>query len=36
MGREQFNLIMRTEWFIPATNPLGLEGCAGDIFVGYR
>lgn len=36
MGREQFNEVMRTEWFVRATNPLALEGCSDDIFVGYR
>ena len=36
MGREQFNQVMRTEWFVRATNPLALEGCSDDIFVGYR
>jgi len=36
MGREQFNQVMRVEWFVRATNPLGLEGCVEDIFAGYR
>ncbi len=36
MGREQFAQVMRTEWFVRATNPLGLSGPAEDIFVGYR
>ena len=36
MGREQFNQVMRTEWFVRATNPLALDGCSDDIFVGYR
>jgi LmbE family N-acetylglucosaminyl deacetylase len=36
MGREQFKEVMRTEWFVRATNPLKLEGCVDDIFAGYR
>ena len=36
MGREQFRQVMRTEWFVRATNPLGLEGCVDDILAGYR
>jgi LmbE family N-acetylglucosaminyl deacetylase len=36
MGREQFNQVMGTEWFIRITNPKGLDGCVTDIFAGYR
>ncbi|HUX04841.1 MAG TPA: PIG-L family deacetylase [Acidimicrobiales bacterium] len=36
MGREQFKEVMRFEWFVRATNPLGLEGRVEDIFAGYR
>ncbi len=36
MGREQFKEVMRTEWFVRATNPLSLEGCVDDLFAGYR
>jgi LmbE family N-acetylglucosaminyl deacetylase len=36
MGREQFREVMRTEWFVRATNPRGLEGCVADLFAGYR
>ena len=36
MGREQFRATMRTEWFVRATNPRGIEGCVDDIFAGYR
>jgi LmbE family N-acetylglucosaminyl deacetylase len=36
MGREQFNQVMGTEWFIRITNPEHLEGCVNDIFAGYR
>ncbi|HQU00266.1 MAG TPA: PIG-L family deacetylase, partial [Acidimicrobiales bacterium] len=36
MGRERFRDEMRYEWFVRATNPLGLSGSAEDIFVGYR
>jgi LmbE family N-acetylglucosaminyl deacetylase len=36
MGREQFNQVMGTEWFIRITNPTKLEGCVDDIFAGYR
>ncbi len=36
MGRERFRDEMRYEWFVRATNPLGLSGLADDIFVGYR
>ena len=36
MGREQFKAVMRDEWFVRATNPLGLGERAADIFVGYR
>lgn len=36
MGREEFRKTMTTEWFVRARNPLGIEGAAGDLFVGYR
>ena len=36
MGKERFTQTMNTEWFVRATNPLGLEGVATDIFAGYR
>ncbi len=36
MGREQFIEVMRTEWFVRATNPRGLVGCVDDLFAGYR
>ena len=36
MGRERFREVMGTEWFVRATNPLGLSGPSNDIFVGYR
>lgn len=36
MGRDDFREAMGTEWFVRATNPLGLSGPASDIFVGYR
>ena len=36
MGREQFIATMGTEWFVRVTNPRRIEGCADDIFAGYR
>ena len=36
MGREGFMNTMRTEWFVRATNPHGLEGVVTDLFAGYR
>lgn len=36
MGREQFKATMTTEWFVRATNPLGLSGRTDDLFAGYR
>jgi LmbE family N-acetylglucosaminyl deacetylase len=36
MSREDFARAMGTEWFVRANNPLGLQGVADDIFVGYR
>ena len=36
MGREQFIDVMRSEWFVRVTNPMGLDGCVDDIFAGYR
>ncbi len=36
MGREQFMKTMITEWFVRVTNPKNLDGCADDIFAGYR
>ena len=36
MGREQFREVMRSEWFVRATNPRGLRGPTEDIFAGYR
>jgi LmbE family N-acetylglucosaminyl deacetylase len=36
MGKEQFMATMVTEWFVRATNPMGLSGCVSDIFAGYR
>ncbi len=36
MGRERFGREMGTEWFVRATNPLGIEGPVTDLFAGYR
>jgi LmbE family N-acetylglucosaminyl deacetylase len=36
MGRERFNEVMRTEWFVRVTNPMNIDGNVGDIFAGYR
>ena len=36
MGRERFRREMGTEWFVRATNPLGIEGPVTDLFAGYR
>ena len=36
MGREQFRAVMGAEWFVRATNPLGVEGPVTDLFAGYR
>jgi LmbE family N-acetylglucosaminyl deacetylase len=36
MSREEFAAVMGTEWFVRATNPLGLTGRASDIMAGYR
>ncbi len=36
MGREQFREVMRTEWFVRATNPTGQVGVVTDLFAGYR
>jgi len=36
MSREEFAEAMGTEWFVRATNPLGLTGTVGDLFAGYR
>ncbi len=36
MEPEQFAREMRFEWFVRATNPLGLEGPVEDLFHGYR
>jgi LmbE family N-acetylglucosaminyl deacetylase len=36
MTREEFAAVMRTEWFVRATNPTGLVGRADDIMAGYR
>ncbi|HVA52501.1 MAG TPA: PIG-L family deacetylase [Acidimicrobiales bacterium] len=36
MGREQFKVAMRTEWFVRVTNPVNVVGTSDDIFVGYR
>ena len=35
-GREAFIASSGREWFVRASNPLGLSGAASDIFVGYR
>jgi LmbE family N-acetylglucosaminyl deacetylase len=36
MGRDEFRAAMGTEWFVRATNPMGLEGCVDDLMAGYR
>ncbi|HEV2426923.1 MAG TPA: hypothetical protein VGS61_01750, partial [Acidimicrobiales bacterium] len=36
LTREEFARVMGREWFVRAANPLGLEGPAADIMVGYR
>ena len=36
MGREGFMETMKTEWFVRATNPLGLSAKSTDLFEGYR
>jgi LmbE family N-acetylglucosaminyl deacetylase len=36
MTREEFAAVMRTEWFVRATNPRGLTGIVDDIMAGYR
>ena len=36
MGKERFNEVMRTEWFVRVTNPMKLVGNVDDIFAGYR
>ena len=36
MGREGFQERMGREWFVRATNPLGISDHAEDLFVGYR
>jgi LmbE family N-acetylglucosaminyl deacetylase len=36
MTRQEFAAVMRTEWFVRATNPKGLTGCVSDIMAGYR
>ncbi len=36
MGREQFNEVMRTEWFVRVNNPMGVTGMVEDILAGYR
>ena len=36
MTREEFAAVMGTEWFVRASNPLGLAGRTDDIMAGYR
>ncbi len=36
MSEEEFAMAMGTEWFLRATNPLGLTGPSKDLFAGYR
>ena len=36
MGREKYVATNVTEWFVRATNPLGLTGVVNDLFAGYR